>query len=60
MAGRFRVRAGREQGEQGRVLLAYSTHTSCWLQVVGLVETRQHRVVSRSLLARSDWPWVEE
>jgi hypothetical protein len=32
------------------------THTSCWLQVVGLVETRQRRVVSRSWLACSDWP----
>ena len=42
--------------EQGRVLQAYSTHTSCWLQEVELAETRQRNVVSRSWLARSDWP----
>ena len=41
--------------EQGSVLQVYSTHTSCWLQVVGLAETKQRRVVSRSYLARSDW-----
>lgn len=45
--------------EQGRVLRAYSTHTSCWLQEVELAETRQHRVVSRSWLARSYWPMEE-
>lgn len=45
-----------EQGRVLRALRAYSTHTSCWLQVVGLAETRQRRVVSRSWLAHSDWP----
>jgi hypothetical protein len=48
----------RPVAEQGRVLRAYSTHTSCWLQVVGLAETRQCRVVSRSWLARSDLPFL--
>ena len=41
---------------QGRVLRVYSPHTSCWLQEVGLAETRQRRVLSRSWLACSDWP----
>lgn len=46
------------------MLRAYSTHASCWLQVVGLAETIQHRVVSRSWLACSDrpldWGWNPE
>lgn len=48
-------RGERPVAEPGRVLRAYSTHTNCWLQVVGLSETRQRRAVCRSLLACSDW-----
>ena len=42
--------------EQGRVFRAYSTQTSCRLQVVRLVKTRHLKVVSRSWFARSNWP----
>ena len=34
--------------EQGRVFPAYSTQTSCWLQVVGLLATRHQNVISMS------------
>ena len=46
--GHMKRRMDMEGAGQQLVLQAYSTNTSCWLQVVWLVETRQRRAVSRA------------